>query len=149
MSYDVNEYEFGSVLKLSGSERYEYFIQKIADWEELWSIRDSEGWGLMRDDSGKELVPIWPAEKYASACCTGVWEGYSPNNIPLDYWLEKWIPGMLKDDRLCAVFPLPTDKGVVVGPERLEKDISEALSQYESSFYGSHAGAWEPYENQE
>lgn len=131
MSYDVNEYEYDSVIKLSGPERYEYFINKIADWEEVWSIQDGEGWGLMGDDTGKELVPIWPAEKYVSACCTGFWKGCNPKAIPLNYWLEKWIPGMLNDGRMCAVFPLLSDKGVVVDPNKLEVDIREALSQYE------------------
>ena len=131
MSYDVNEYEYNSVIKLSGPERYEYFINKIVDWEEIWSIQDSKGWGLMGDDSGNELVPIWPAEKYALACCTGYWKNGVPKKISLDDWLEQWTSGMSKDGRLCAVFPLATDKGIVTTPEKLENDIREALTHYE------------------
>ncbi len=131
MSYEVNDYEYDSVTSLSGPERYQYLVNKIVDWEEVWSIKDQSGWSLMGDDTDNELVPIWPAEKYASACCTGLWKNCEPETIDLETWLEKWISGMSADGRSCAVFPLPSDKGLVVTPEQLEKDIREALLQYE------------------
>ena len=131
MSYNVNEHEYTAVTKLGAQGRYEYFVNKITDWEEIWSISDKSGWVLMQDDNGNELVPVWPAERFAKACCIGEWSEFKPKSIPLDAWVDRWIPGITKDKRKCAVFPLNTDQGIVVSTDKLKADIEEALSSYE------------------
>jgi hypothetical protein len=131
MGWAMHDKEFESVLSLSGSERYAYFVKKAADWEEIWSLKTEDGWVLAGDDQGNELVPIWPHQRFAIACATGNWRGSEPAPIELSVYLERWIPGMLRDRRLAAVFPTPTDKGVVVTPERLREDLEAELSLYE------------------
>jgi len=131
MSYQPNQKELESVASLLGPERYRYLIVRIADWEEVWSIRDTNGWALISSDPNTHLVPIWPAKDFAAACCLGEWENFEPQSISLDKWIDKWLPGMAKDGRSIAVFPLPNDKGVIVSPERLGKDLAESLDQYE------------------
>jgi hypothetical protein len=123
--------EFESVLSLSGSERYRYFVKKVADWEAIWSLRTQEGWILAGDDQGNELVPVWPHERFAVACATGNWSDSEPVRIEISTYLERWIPGMVRDRRLVAIFPTPSDKGVVVTPERLRQDLEAELSLYE------------------
>ena len=108
-SYEVNPHEYASVIDLSGADRYEYSINKIADWEEVWSVRGVDGWGLVSDDNGRQLVPMWPAREFALACCVGASKSCSPEPIALTHWLERWIPGMQADGRSCAVFS--TDHG--------------------------------------
>lgn len=130
MSYDVSKPEMQSVMSLSGAERYEHLVNKVADWEELWSVGDKDGWALCADDDGKELVPIWPARAYASACCIDTWEDSEPRQITLGDWFDKWTPGMIADGRSVAVFPLPNDKGVVITPEELSSDLADAVEQY-------------------
>ena len=36
-----------NVINLTASERYDYFIRKVADFEEVWGLKDAEGWALM------------------------------------------------------------------------------------------------------
>lgn len=131
MSVNVNDQELESVLKLPPPKRYQYFLGKITDWNELWSIGDEHGWGLMGDDSGQELIPVWPAQCYAALACVGKWQSRSPRSISLKDWLNKWTPGMIADGRRVAVFPLPNDRGIVVEPSKLQRDIEVALSAYE------------------
>jgi len=131
MSYEVREPELKAVSALDESARYDYFVNKVADWEEIWSVGDKSGWAMYADDSEKELIPVWPASAYAAKCCTDSWEGHKPKKISLEDWLDKWTPGMAADGRLVVVFPLPNDKGVIVSPERLESDLSNSMSQYE------------------
>jgi hypothetical protein len=64
----MHDKEFESVLALSGSERYAYFVKRVADWAELWSLKTEDGWVLAGDDAGHELVPIWPHQRFAMAC---------------------------------------------------------------------------------
>ncbi len=131
MTWTMHDKEFESVLSFSGSQRYEYFIKKVADWETVWSLKKENGWVLAADDQGHELVPVWPHERFALACAAGNWAACGPSPIDIATWLERWIPGVLRDRRLVAVFPTPSDHGVVVSPERLKEDLERELSLYE------------------
>ncbi len=131
MSLDINDHEFTAVVSLPAPRRYAYCIKRVADWYEIWSLRTDDGWALAHDDEGNEVIPIWPAARYAAACSKGYWSNDKPKAICMDDWLQKWIPGMLQDGALVAVFPSPDDKGVVVTPDRLRSDLEEELERYE------------------
>jgi hypothetical protein len=135
MSFKVHDRELASVIALPPQARYNYLLGKVADWKEVWSIADEGGWVLMGDSQGRELVPIWPAERFAAVCCILEWEGRTPKRIPLADWMSKWVPGMQADKRDVAVFPILTgegvNKGIVVDPSKLAKDLEEALSAYD------------------
>jgi len=131
LSYSVNEKEFGAVCALPAPRRYDYFIGKVTDWEEVWSVGEGTGWSLLSGADGLEVVPVWPAAAYAQACCVDEWKNCTPKAIPLAQWMEKWIPGMEADKKTVAVFPLPHGKGIVVKPSDLKLDLDEALRAYE------------------
>lgn len=130
MSVVPSRSEQHNVTLLPGPARYSYFINRIVDWEEVWSIGDEKGWVLTMIDD-ESLIPIWPAASYAHACCDNEWASCEPRCIPLQSWLDKWIPGMIADSRNTAVFPIPSGNAVVVSPSRLKEDILLALEQYE------------------
>ena len=130
MTWNMHDKEYDSVLSLPGERRYAYFIKRLAGEELLWSLAGEAGWVLAGDNEGREVVPVWPHARFAAACATGEWADTEPRSIELTNWLEKWIPGMLRDRRFVAVFPTPSDKGVVITPTRLREDLAEELSLY-------------------
>lgn len=127
MSYKVHDKELASLLKTSAPARYEYFVNKIADFKEIWSVGDDNGWAMMNDNDKTPLVPVWPAERFAEICCVGEWRGFRPRVISLNIWLSRWIMGMIKDGKKVAAFVVPGDLGIVVTPEKLQTDIRMAL----------------------
>jgi hypothetical protein len=50
MSWAVNSREFANVVGLTPAKRYEYFVKRVADWAQVWSLRDDEGWALAGDN---------------------------------------------------------------------------------------------------
>ena len=62
-------------------------------------------------------MPVWPHPAYAVACAQGAWQGHVPAAIPLDEWLEDWLPGVERDGRLVAA--------------RMRADLGRELEQYE------------------
>ena len=68
---------------------------------------------------------------HLNTCATDFWSGNEPRSIDLSAWLERWIPGMTRDRRLVAVFPTPSNRGVVVAPDRLKENLEAELSLYE------------------
>lgn len=130
MTWNINGKEFESVSHLRPEKRYEYFIKKVADWQEIWSLW-KDGWVLMGDESQTEVIPVWPHPIFAEASATGEWLGYTPKKIPLEEWLTKWTPGMEKDHRMIAVFPVTTGKATTATPSKLKSDLEEELAKYE------------------
>ena len=126
----VHDKEFESLIAMAAPERYAVFIKRVADWQELWGLRSHTGWTLMADDLGNELVPVWPHNRFADACADENIQEQS-KAILLDDWLKAWTPGLIRDNRKVAVFPVTTGQGIVVTPQRLESDLRAACKQYE------------------
>ena len=131
MTWRPTDKEIASVLQLDGPRRYSYWVKKVADQQEVWSLWQESGWALAGDDQGRQLIPVWPHERFAGLCAHDIWAGYVPKRVELDVWIERWIPGMERDGRLVAVFPTPGDRGVAVEPAKLGDDLREELTNYE------------------
>jgi hypothetical protein len=128
MAKAVGDHEFVVVSVLRGPDRYSHFIGQVA---EVWGLCGPDGWVVAADDDGRQLMPVWTHSRYAEACAVGAWNGAVPEAIALSRWLEAWLPGLTRDGRGVAVFPVPCGAGVPVDPGRLAADLCEALEQYE------------------
>jgi hypothetical protein len=126
----VHDKESSALIGMPAPERYGVFVRRVADFQEVWSLRTSAGYRLMADDDGTEVVPVWPQKRFAEACSADTAQEQAIA-IPLDEWLAKWIPGLIKDNRNVAVFPTPSGQGIVVSPARLQSDLVAECEQYE------------------
>lgn len=123
MPYKLNDKKFDAACGLADDERYDYFMRKVADWEEIWSLHSPEGWVELSDEDGQICLPIWPHPDFADAWATGDWSDCKPKVIKLEHWLERWTPGLEKDDTVLAVFPVAEDEGIIQTPA----EVHEAL----------------------
>jgi len=126
---DTNK-KIENILKMSESERYDYFVRKVADFEEVWGLSDN-GWALLGDNSRNQILPLWPEKEFAQLCAVDKWKDYKPEVIELDNFIEKWIPGMTNDKTLVNVFLIPNGKGTTVSPQDLYTDLQDELEQYD------------------
>ncbi len=131
MTYTMNPQQFESVTKLSGQKRYEHFIGKVGDWEEMWSLINEEGFVSINDDHGNICMPFWPHEEYAKAMATKNWGECLAEKIKLADFLEKWLPRLEQEGLSIAVFPTANSKGVILSPSRLKQDLELEIEQYE------------------
>jgi hypothetical protein len=122
--------QFESVMALDALSRYSYFVRKVADFEKVWGLCEG-GWALMGDDAGNQLLPVWPEREFAEALAQGDWASHTAKAIPLEDFVEKWLPGMEKDGTQLAVFPTPSGNGVLAAPPRLLADLRSEMKQYE------------------
>ena len=99
MGWELRDHEFENARLLPARDRYRYFIKKVSDSREVWSLWNN-GWALMGDDEGKS-VPVWPHARFAQAFAVGEWKDHKARMITLDDWLAKWIPGMEASARGC------------------------------------------------
>lgn len=125
----MNIKEFEAVSKLVGSKRYEYFIKKVVDNEELWGLYN-DGWAMVADEYENPMIPFWPRKEFAEACCLEQWDGYNAESIDLYEFIAGWLVDMEKNGLCAAIFYTKEDKGVVVKPQKLTEDLNEELENY-------------------
>lgn len=129
MVWEPSDAEIEAVSKLAGVERYSYFIKKVTDENRVWSLWKDD-WVLVCDEAGREMIPVWPHKKYAEQSATGMWEDHFAKEIDLNELIDRWLPGIVKDNRLLAIFPNISDRGVVVDSIELASDIENEMSRY-------------------
>lgn len=124
----VNEKEIEAVLKISAAKRYEYFIKKVADFEEVWGLFD-DGWAVSEDDYGNPLIPFWPKKEFANLCAVEEWKNYKAESIELELFLHVWLPNMKKDGAKPSIFFNNTDSAVL-DVDTLLSDLEDELENY-------------------
>ena len=124
----MNEKEFNAVIKLPANIRYEYFVKKVVDWEEVWGLFD-DGWAMTEDDNGRLMMPFWPKKEFAAYCAFEDWSNYKPQNISLDEFISNWLPGMKEDGYNPSIFWNRVDSAVLE-IDTLILDLEEELKKY-------------------
>lgn len=127
----MNKQKIENIINLPVEERYGYFIRKVAEFEEVWGIYHDNGWAILSDNENRIVVPFWPEEAFAQLCCSEQWEGYTPKLIALPDFIDKWLPGMKKDNRFANIFYIPgTKTGTIISPDILAEDLNEEKKNY-------------------
>ena len=98
----MNQKELDSLIKQPSNIRYEYFIKKVADYEEVWGLYDN-GWATAQDDFGNMLIPFFPRKEFAEYCAVNEWNNFKAVPIDLNEFIENWLVGMRKDRVLSLI----------------------------------------------
>ncbi|MDB6026527.1 MAG: hypothetical protein JWM68_2750 [Verrucomicrobiales bacterium] len=80
----------------SSKERHRKFIEQVLETGEVWGLQSVDGW-CVSGDEGKESMPFWSDRAGAAACAKEEWSGFEPTSIPLEEFVENWLPGMAED----------------------------------------------------
>lgn len=124
----MNKKEFEAVIKQPPSIRYEYFIKKVSDFEEVWGLYN-DGWATAQDDDGNMLIPFFPKKEFAENCAKNEWQGFEGVAIDLYEFIDEWLVGMKKDGFKPSIFPTEED-AALVEIDILLSDINSELENY-------------------
>lgn len=130
MSYTLSEKQFENMLQLDCQKRYDYFLNKVADWGELWILINAEQQFLklysVEDDL--EYVPVWPHEKFAMHYAETSDEPLQAKMLDLETFFERWIPGLKRDGLSIDIFPVQDDNVMIVTPVEFQNDLELRLA---------------------
>jgi hypothetical protein len=115
------------LLALGAEERYRYAVSQAVAAEQLWGLRDEEGWATVGDESGAVFLPLWPHAALATLCATDAWAAYRPEAIPLVELLAAWLPSLAEEGWGIAVFATPAMAGIHVASDELRGDLERAI----------------------
>ena len=120
-----------NVFALTSKQRYEHFILKVCDWEELWILKDNnKNFLIITPQENIEYLPVWPHADYASAFHE-IYPSFKPSRIELSAFLEKWLPNLNNDDLKVGVLPNLGTTVWIINPLDLKKELENELQQYE------------------
>jgi hypothetical protein len=124
----MNQKEFESVIKQPPNIRYEYFIKKVVDFEEVWGLYD-DGWATADNGEGNMVLPFFPRKEFAEYCAVNEWANYKAESIDLYEFIEEWLQGMKEDGVKASIFPTHDDTAVVE-IDILLGDLQSELEKY-------------------
>ncbi|GAA4435175.1 hypothetical protein GCM10023091_11130 [Ravibacter arvi] len=126
----MNIKEIESVSKLAPLDRYRYFIKKVADYEELWTIVDENGDYALSDIDDGVLISFWSAKEFIYSNLDQGWANCEPLKLTLDDLEETVFDLIASESYLINVFPVNGKSGFVVNLDEFARDLSDELKKY-------------------
>lgn len=127
----LNTKEIESVSKLESFKRYNYFIKRIADFEEFWTIVDKHGDVALSEIEENTLMSFWTAEDFIESNLYGSWKNCIPFKVTLDDFEDTLAPLIEDNNYLINVFPVNGKSGFVVSLDEFIRDLNDELEQYQ------------------
>ena len=128
MTEPLTTQQLDAINAMSAEQRYDEFVRDVIEWQAVWSLSSEQGWAIISDD-GDEYLPVWQHTDLAALWATGGYSDCQPKMIPLNEWLEKWLPGMDKDGIMITVCPDVEGEGIVVSAAELLEDLQNTVKQ--------------------
>lgn len=126
----MNQKQLQEALALSAADRYDYFVQCCAQYDQVWGLAvANDGWIIFNDAEGDEIFPVWPTEAHAKTCCFKEHKAQKavPKAIKLSSFIERCIPDMHEEDILFGVFYDENGEGLSIEAELLHEAFIEEL----------------------
>jgi hypothetical protein len=124
MAIDTRQVQ--ETVMLSGPQRYEYFIRRVAQTGTVWSLYRN-GWALAKKEDGSLVFPLWPDREFATICADYEWTGYEPQSFSLDELVDGLLPQLEQDGIATGVFYTPGARDVMPSAGLLLRDLDDEL----------------------
>jgi hypothetical protein len=126
--WHVNDEEFGNVRALPPAQRYEHFLQRVADTESVWLLTADDEAALVSEEGVGDFLAAWPHPRYAEAEREHhAWERYAAGSVDLDTWMNIALADLAADGVGVAVFPVWGNGAWIVSPPDLHSDLGNVL----------------------
>ena len=130
MIWNIDKKEFKDISLSSSKQRFEYFVKKVVKHEEIWSLKNNDGWVTFDEEKEKEMIPFWPHPEFSEGFPTEYWNDCSPEKIDIYEFIDIWIPSLIKSGKKIYVFPVLTRKSTIIKPEKMLKSLEDEIESY-------------------
>ena len=129
----VSKQELEAVTALSPEKRYNYFVKRICDWEQVWTLYEDDYIVLNEAKNGKLYILLFPCKDFAEHYATNTrgMKGVSYKSFEINEFLETIIKKLQANNVSKAlVFPVANGYGLNVSMTDMVKDIQSELENY-------------------
>ncbi|MEY0232309.1 DUF2750 domain-containing protein [Providencia manganoxydans] len=130
--FSPNQKQIKNVLELSLQQKYLYFVGKVVDWQEVWTLCDVNELVTFKDDHHRLLFPVWPAKAYVERNLEGKWLHFTAKKLDLTYLMTEMLPDMHEANITIAIMMDPQCQTYVITEANpLLQDLIEECKQYQ------------------
>jgi len=115
---------YDTISKLSPKDRYDYFINKIADNQELWTLIDPDGVFALFEVNNTTVISLWCDEAHIESNLTPDWADCIPFKLDIDALQDILIPIVRQNNYGINVFPVDSRIGYVITLSEFVIDIN-------------------------
>ena len=129
----VSKQELEAVIALSPEKRYNYFVKRICDWEQVWTLYEDDYIVLNEAKNGKLYILLFPFKDFAEHYATNTrgMKGVSYKSFEINEFLETIIKKLQANNVSNAlVFLVANGYGLNVSMTDIVKDIQSELENY-------------------
>lgn len=129
----VSKQELEAVIALSPEKRYNYFVKRICDWEQVWTLYEDDYIVLNEAKNGKLYILLFPFKDFAEHYVTNTrgMKDVSYKSFEINEFLETIIKKLQANNVSNAlVFPVANGYGLNVSMTDMVKDIQSELENY-------------------
>jgi uncharacterized protein DUF2750 len=107
------------------------FYKDVAQFRAVWTLRDAGGYPAPKNRRGVRAQPFWSSRSRAEKIVSTVpaYAGFEVIEVPLDAFIEKWLPGFEQDGLHVGVnWSGPRATGYDIEPGSVRTSLDAALS---------------------
>lgn len=90
----------------AAKDRHRRFVERVVLSRIVWSLKGAEGWAATASTAdatrGREVLPFWSDRASAAQCAKESWANYEATQIPLDLFIQRWLPRMAMEGCLAG-----------------------------------------------
>jgi hypothetical protein len=113
---------------IAAKERHQRFVERVVLSRVVWGLKDTQMWASAVSTAevtrGREVIPFWSDRLAADRCVTQDWANHQPTEIPLDLFIQLWLPRMKIERCLAGTNWNPQHSGQEIEPDALRDQLA-------------------------
>ena len=118
------------ILNMNDSEKYNFFVKRVCEAEEVWTLIDDGSPAGFEQDNCTEIFLFWPTEELATMNRTEFFKEFFPHCISVYEFAAKWLPVINKRKDEIMLFYYKKN-GLYADAVKLKKDLERELDNYD------------------
>ena len=112
----------------AAKERHRRFVERVVLSRTVWGLKGPDVWASTTSTSdttrGREVIPFWSDSASANQCAKDAWNNYQAMQIPLDLFIQRWLPRMALEGCLAGTNWSPQLAGHEIDPDTLRDELA-------------------------
>ena len=118
MRYSPSESELIEIESSSAEHRIHYFLTRIIEAEEVWSLGDDSGWAI-KEVGDKAIIPIWPYKELATVCAQQAGDNQTAVAVSLEQFVYTVLPKIDQQNIQIEIMPTNNQAGKYIQAQAL------------------------------
>jgi hypothetical protein len=124
---DISRGQAERLRGLDEAARVTRTFEVLADNGALWVWGDEDETLFTEDVTRRTLLPIWPHATLARLEYDGEVDGEHAIRIPVEVFLQDWLPQLTEDDADISIFPVEERGAATLTPAEFRSRLTAAM----------------------